>query len=389
MNNNSFSTINLASIIFALGTVIPAITLSDYIEIPSERYVFKGIGTILLAFSLGVLIFVGRRRISKSNLFFLFMIVTLPFLFAVSASIYSFSDSLVQWLRFIAVVIIVLFLSSLEENELLKILKIYIYLVFLLALISIYQYFVGYPTYEKFPLLNISSNKSIIFEQNVYGIFVYMSFLIFGFLSLSEKKLRSFVTNIVFLFGIFISFYRTIYAFVILRFFSKYKFFSLFLGTSGIIISIFYFSEIGLNIGEFLNFDQFDTLSGRAALWSIAIDSFYNAPILGLGENAIPVVSNEVLNRNPAYTTYHNVLLDVLAVSGIIGFLLYGFIFIYTLSFIEKGHRFIFLMLMAPALLNTYYAFMPNPLGGILGAFIFYSMKKRVNRLQNLKVYGE
>ena len=234
MNNNSFSTINLASIIFALGTVIPAITLSDYIEIPSERYVFKGIGTILLAFSLGVLIFVGRRRISKSNLFFLFMIVTLPFLFAVSASIYSFSDSLVQWLRFIAVVIIVLFLSSLEENELLKILKIYIYLVFLLALISIYQYFVGYPTYEKFPLLNIYSNKSIIFEQNVYGIFVYMSFLIFGFLSLSEKKLRSFVTNIVFLFGIFISFYRTIYAFVILRFvilrfFSKYKFFSLFL----------------------------------------------------------------------------------------------------------------------------------------------------------------
>jgi hypothetical protein len=125
--------------------------------------------------------------------------------------------------------------------------------------------------------------------------------------------------------------------------------------------------------------EQAATLTGRNILWAIALEAFYSAPIIGLGENAIPDFSNSILNRNPPYTTYHSVIFDVLAISGFLGFLVFIFLFVYIYASIRIDHRFIYLMLIAPSLLNTYYAFMPNPLGGILGVFIFYSIASKRN----------
>ena len=385
----SFSIINLALLLFTLGTIIPAITFSDYLNIPSERTTFKGVGVILILASVFLLAYIGKCKFLRSELPFFVAIISLPFLFAISASIYDISESLVQWLRFLSVLLIVIFLFSLKENELFQILRLYCYIVLALAFISVLQYLVGYPTYEKFPLININSNKSIIFEQNVYGLLVYMSFLIFSLISFNTKKTRKWLTNLIYLFGIFIYFYRTVYALILLRFILKNI-----LIASSILISIFifvtlYFSEIWSAISEIFKLDQLTTLTGRNFLWSIALESFNNAPLIGLGENAIPEISNAVLNRDPPYTTYHNVLFDVLAISGVLGFLIYSFLFIYFFIRIENEHRLIYLLLMAPALLNTYIAFMPNPLGGILGVFIFYSISVKRNRLNYQKITND
>lgn len=383
--NSSLKLVNVAIVLFVFGTVIPAITLSDYINIPAERYVFKGLGVILLTLSVVLAIVLGRCKLRRSELVFLVTALALPFVFSISASIYDFSGSLVQWLRFIAVLLIVIFLSTLNEQELLRTLKIYCYIACVLALISFCQYLVGYPSYEKFPVLNIRSNKSIIFEQNVYGLFVYMSFLIYSLISTDREKWRKWGTKLIYLFGIFISFYRTVYAFILLRVFVKHVFISLAAATG-----ILYFSGIGVILIEALKLEQISDLTGRGTLWGIALDSFYNAPLIGLGENAIPEVSNAILNRNPPYTTYHNVLFDVLAISGVIGFVIFSFLFVYIFVRLEHGHRLVYLMLMAPALLNTYIVFMPNPLGGILGVFVFYSINVRRNRViarTNIVVY--
>jgi hypothetical protein len=242
---------------------------------------------------------------------------------------------------------------------------------------------VGYPVYEKFPVLNIRSNKSIIFEQNVFGLFVYMTLLIYGLICFDQHKWKVIGTQSIYLFGIFISFYRTVYAFVLLRLFIKHKLLSFIA-----VITVLYFSGLGSVLYEALKLEQISTLTGRNVLWSIAIDSFYSAPLLGLGENAIPDISNAILKRDPAYTTYHNVVLDVLAISGIVGFVVYSFLFVYIFSVIDQSHRLIYLLLMAPALANTYIAFMPNPLGGVLGVFIFYSIRFKRNRKIKLRETG-
>ena len=184
----------------------------------------------------------------------------------------------------------------------------------------------------------------------------------------------------IYLFGIFISFYRTVYAFVLLRLFIKRMLLTLIA-----IFILLYFSGFISILFEAFKLEQISTLTGRDLLWRIALDSFYSAPLIGLGENAIPEVSNAVLKRDPAYTTYHNVVLDVLAISGVVGFVVYSFLFVYFFSVIDQSHRFIYLLLMAPALANTYIAFMPNPLGGILGVFIFYSMRFKRNRKIKLR----
>lgn len=374
--NFSLNLSNVAIVLFVLGTIIPAISLADYINIPAERYFFKGLGAIFLTLSVMLVISSGRYKILRSELTFLVAILALPFAFALSASIYEFSESFVQWARFITVILIVIFLSMLNEQELLRALKIYCYFAFVLALISFYQYLVGYPSYEKFPIIDIRSNKSIIFEQNVYGLFLYMSFLVFGLISSNRGKYQKWGTKLVYLFGIFISFYRTVYAFIILRMFVKHVF--IFMIATALIL---YFLGIGDILFDILKLEQISSLTGRDILWRIALDSFYNAPLIGLGENAIPEVSNAILNRPSPYTTYHNVVLDVLAISGVIGFLIFSFLFAYIFVRLERGHRLVYLMLMAPALLNTYIIFMPNPLGGILGVFVFYSISVRRNRM--------
>ncbi len=377
-SSSSLKLVNIALVFFVFGTVFPAISLSDYVNISAERFVFKGVGVVFLTLSVVLMMVLNRCRLRPFDLTLLVMIIALPFVFALSSSIYDISESLIQWFRLIAVLLIVIFLSALNEHELSRALKIYCYVAFALGLISFYQYLVGYPAYEKLPVINIRSNKSIIFEQNVYGLFMYMSFLIYGLISTDRNKWEKRGVIFVYLFGIFISFYRTVYVFTFLQVFVKHVIITLLVVV--VVMGFVYFSDIRDTLADVLKLEQISTLTGRDTLWMIALDSFYSAPLIGLGENSIPDVSNAILNRDPPFTTYHNVIMDVLAISGVIGFVIYSFLFLYIFVRIERDHRLIYLMLMAPALLNTYIAFMPNPLGGMLGVFVFYSINVRRNR---------
>ena len=47
--------INISVILFVIGTVMPAVSLSDYLNIPSERQVFKGLGVVFIFLSLAIL----------------------------------------------------------------------------------------------------------------------------------------------------------------------------------------------------------------------------------------------------------------------------------------------------------------------------------------------
>ena len=206
-----------------------------------------------------------------------------------------------------------------------------------------------------------------------------MSFLIYGLVY--KNVLRRGLVNLSYLFGMFISFYRTVYAFIIIRFAFKHWLLSLSILFLIAITWVSYFYSLGSLLNEILKLEQATTLTGRNILWKIALEAFYSSPIIGLGENAIPEFSNAILNRNPPYTTYHSVIFDVLATSGVLGFLAFTFLFVYILFSIRVDHRFLYLLLIAPSLLNTYYAFMPNPLGGILGVFIFYSIASKRNSI--------
>ena len=310
--------INISVILFVIGTVMPAISLADYLNIPSERQVFKGLGVVFILLSLAILLLIGRYKLESYNLQIILFVLSLPFIFALSATIYDFSGSLVQWLRFITVIFIVLFLALLTEEELIYALRIYCYVGIILALISLYQYFTCYPAYEKFPVINIRSNKSIIFEQNVFGLYIYMSFLIYGLININNNIFRRGIVNLSYLFGMFISFYRTVYAFMILRFVFKHILISLSIFFLIAIMWVSYFYSVGSLLTEILKLEQAATLTGRNILWAIALEAFYSAPIIGLAENAIPDFSNSILNRNPPYTTYHSVIFDVLAISGIL-----------------------------------------------------------------------
>ena len=97
--NFSLNLSNVAIVLFVLGTIIPAISLADYINIPAERYFFKGLGAIFLTLSVMLVISSGRYKILRSELTFLVAILALPFAFALCASIYEFSESFVQCVR--------------------------------------------------------------------------------------------------------------------------------------------------------------------------------------------------------------------------------------------------------------------------------------------------
>ena len=97
---------------------------------------------------------------------------------------------------------------------------------------------------------------------------------------------------------------------------------------------------------------------------------FVERPLLGLSELAIPSVSNEVLNRDPAYTTYHNVLIDLASSGGVFAILSYLLFALFCFFRASRSDKLIVLFIYAPALFNTFLPFAPNMLGVLSGAIL-------------------
>ena len=347
---------------FCLGALLPALSLSNYVEIPAERTVFKALGSVVILLSVWILF--QTRKLSFQQLGVLGAVLSMiPFIMlAISAFLWDFSASLPLVLRALVGFSIFLFLINLNGWELLFLLRALVVCGIAFSLIAILEMVLGLSSAEKIPFLNWRTSKSIIFEQNVFGIYVYLCILAQLALGVGRRKLLYIAVLIA---GVLTSYYRTVYALLLVRGFTRFPVLAFFLVILGSI------SSLSLELAsQIIKADQFSSLTGRDTLWQIGLNVFYERPLLGLSELSIPSVSNEVLNRYPAYTTYHNVLIDLASSGGVFAVLGYLTFALYCVSRAAGYDRITVLFIYAPALFNTFIPFAPNMLGVLSGALL-------------------
>ena len=353
---------HIAITLFCVGALLPAMSFSNYLEIPAERTIFKAFGSIAILTSTWILL--QSRKLSFQELGFTGSALAMaPFaLMALSAFFWDFSGSLPLVLRAIVAFAIFTFLINLSRTEIALVLKIFIVCGLAFSIIAVLEMALGLSRAEKLPILNWRTSKSIIFEQNVFGIYVYLCLLTQLVVGVGRKK---FLYAAVLITGVLTSYYRTIYALVMLRGAIRFP-------ASALALLIFIgFSSLSLDqASEILKADQFSSLKGRDTLWQIGLNVFYESPLLGSSVLSIPSISNEVLNRNPAYTTYHNVLIDLASSGGLFALLSYLMFGLYCVSRAVGSAKLTVLFIYAPALFNTFIPFAPNMLGALSGALL-------------------
>ena len=96
------------------------------------------------------------------------------------------------------------------------------------------------------------------------------------------------------------------------------------------------------------------------------------APVLGSSELSIPTFSNIELDRDPAFTTYHNILVDLGAAGGLVALTFFTIFTAICFHRARGSHRITLAFLLAPALFNSYLPFAPNPLGVIVAAALVF-----------------
>ena len=94
--------------------------------------------------------------------------------------------------------------------------------------------------------------------------------------------------------------------------------------------------EEGENIGDIDNTDiDIDKLgNGRIALWKLAIEAFFNEPIFGNGWRSFKDIAPE--SGNTQATNAHNVYLQLLCETGVVGFCIAGTVFVWILILVWK-----------------------------------------------------
>lgn len=354
--------------LFALGCLIPALSL-EVMNFFIERTIYKGLGVSFIILSVFLLLKNKKITFNLREKLIFFLVSMLQLCFVISIFFYDFASSLVSILRLLSSLFLILFILNLDLIKLEKLLKIFITFGVLIAAISIGLFVFGFEELgEKIRGTYFFSNKSIIFEQNVFGIYLYMCVILLFVL----KDLRLVTSKfLILVIGILISYYKTTIVLLCI-FFTKAK--PLFLIFIIPVASYYFMKNLDL-IKVIFQFESAMTLSGRFDLWAIAIDSFIQNPILGSSEISIPEKSNNILQRENAFTTYHNVFMDTLVSGGVIGLLLLSSLFICLFSWVQKSHRFALLMLLLPSLFNTFFVFSPNILGALSATFVLYSMR--------------
>lgn len=360
----------LVPIFLVLGFFLPSLSLEVF-NIGIDRVLFKALGLLFVVASFFTQFFIKGGRIAVSDVYLLIPVWLFFFSFYISeALVGSEGGAFVAISRFLAVLLFSLTLVSLKFQMLKVVRGFTVAGLVTLSLISVVLFVLQVPGSEKFSGTDLYSNKSLIFEQNVFGISVYLLFVI-----LTMMPGRYFSKGLA-LFAIFSSFYRTVYIFAMLRVFLLNVYTFAIMLAIGVGMLYYFFDILYIT----LKLDQAATLTGRDVLWSIALDGFTHSPLIGNGESSIPEFSNEYLNRDPAFTTFHNIFFDVLYIGGGLGFLF--LILAMTSYFYMFGVKYLYLavLIVLPALLNTYYPFALNILGGVVGVLAVYHYRLRTQR---------
>ena len=350
-------------------------SLSSFADIPSERQFFKALTLIFLIFAT-LYLAVYSRPVRTKDFLKAILFALLFAVLAVTDLINNSTLALIPILRLVGVFLVLLCLFSLKTSELEMLLKYFLAYGLLVSLISIVFFLTDFSRAEKFPIIGIYSNKSIIFEQNVFGIFIYLCVIIIVHSSVRKPIFSLHV--VLFLFGVVMSFYRTVYGLTSIFLISRLNVVTKFLMTLFIGYLITYNFEV---ISGVLKLEQILTLTGRTDLWAIGLTGFSESPFWGMGESSIPEYSNKVLNRNPPFTTYHNVFVDVLYSAGTFGLIAMVIFVLAMFAMVPKANsKYLLLFLLAPSIFNTFYPFAPNILGLITGTWIVLEYRKSTNR---------
>lgn len=371
-SQNTIRPTRVALFLIFIGLYINIFSLGGIYNISNERILFKLIGTLILLF--GFLILLVYSGINKKLTLYIFGISAFSLVFALREFINIFIAEnnlfIISFIRFILITIIATTILSYNNRYD----KFFHRILFITNLIigSIGIIFIVFSVApaESFFGIGIHSTRSIVFEQNVYGILMYLFFLqiLFnktGYENFNKKnKIIIIAISLIFILS---SFYRTVYLAAILALIvSSWKKFSFYFLLFSLFIIIYsgylpFFESV-------FKIEQLKNLTGRTFLWEIALDSFMENPIFGLGESMIPNIINNSGYFRP-FGTFHNVIFDTMIFGGIIA--LSAYLFSIFSIFIKSGNSILFnLLVLLPALSNTYFPFAPNPIGLAVGVLI-------------------
>ena len=379
--SNIKSTINvdpILAILVVFGGVFTAFTFSDFVNIPAERFVVKSIGVILISIAVLVVFFKKEViRLKQYEVILIYLTISFYSLLFLSEFFSEYKLSYVTITNFLRLAASLLMLGLLfSEKKSTYLVYTALFVGVLISLISIVFFLLDIGHGEKMPIIDIYSSKSIIFEQNVFGILSYLSLILLLFFTRVPRSLV-FILSLVLIIGIFLSFYRTVWILSLLVFFYFFwktsTYLRVVLVASALIGVVLFISNFEL-LYEVLKLEQLSTLTGRTELWRSAFVGINDYPIFGSGESSIRYFTAVYGPRE--FTTYHNVIVDILGMTGFIGLLIYSTIVF--LLFYHARDKILMLLIWAPAMSNTFFIFSPNPLGLLSGIMTIILINKEI-----------
>lgn len=271
---------------------------------------------------------------------------------------------LLRWLSAVGLILVVLRLDSEGLQRTLGWLR---QAALWISAIGVVFFVLQFDTREKIPLIDLYSTKSIVFEQNIFGIVAYFGLCSWWLSPPPATATRRWVEVAVFTAAGLLSYYKT--TIVLGMFIVLLMTFGVYALVAGALLALgvsLYFMD------ELLLLSQIDVngvSSGRFELWAIGFDAWQSHLLFGIGESGItPTIARHIL-RDPPFTTFHSIFVDTMAAGGAVG--LFSLALTLAVLIWRLGPRIgQFALVMAPAAFNTFYVGSPNILG--LAAILFF-----------------
>lgn len=346
-----------------IGCFLPTLSTDIFFQLPSERVLFKTIGSIFFIAGLTSLLFI--KGLNLKSLLTSFFLTTFFYIFSISSFIYDSSGSLNHLLRAFMATMICYFFLELNKRELGFVVSLITIILSLIAIIGVSSIFFGFSNGEKFPIINIYSTKSIIFEQNVYGIaMLFLIFIASRYKKFSTHNLFTYIIIPVAVVALLFSFYRTVYVcLAVLLLANSKKKISWLVGLTVMFYGLIYAFNLSDQLFEIFKLDQLSNLTGRTEMYSVGWNLFIQFPLIGSSELSVP--------NHIQFTTFHNLFIDTLVFGGIVGFISLIMSYLTLLRGLQLERSLGLFILLLPSLANTFYFFAPNILGFTITAVLF------------------
>jgi len=357
------------------------LTISDFqfiLETDLARTLPKAMGQLIIIVASVFLIFqnVSNLRVRSCDYVAVAAFSATFMALFVSQFINNPSESAVPLLRFVASLLLLLSIFSAPYDQIRYGLRIVLVMTLLVTIIGIAFFALQIDPRERFPLIGLGSTKSIIFEQNVFGILCFFGGFSVLYIQKNLRPTTKYLLLTIFFAGCLLSYYKTViilFSFMfLLRPYRSNSIADIALIFCLTFFSWKYFEAITLlsQIGDN------GLLSGRTGLWGAGWEIYKTAPVFGIGEFDVARETSRYIHRAnaPPFTTFHNFIIDITVSAGLLGAISIFYQFLY--AFLRLRWKAIpFVILTAPSLFNTYYLGAPNALGMFLAlafAFLVY-----------------